>query len=54
MTDPDRNDSPIFIENGAQSIHQFRSLADATLARPEQNRSSLLIRRLGFDETHLG
>ncbi|EJJ25185.1 hypothetical protein PMI11_06629 [Rhizobium sp. CF142] len=48
------NGLAIFIENSTQSVHQFRSLADNPLARPKQNRPSLLIRSFGRDETHLG
>jgi hypothetical protein len=52
VTDSLRNHLSIFVENGAQSVRQFRSLINNTLTRPEQNRPSLLISGLRLDKAH--
>ena len=43
VDEPLRNDVAVFVEYGAQSIHQFGALMDKTLARSEQYRPGLLL-----------
>jgi hypothetical protein len=52
VTNSLRNHLSIFVENGAQSVHQFCSLMNNTLTRPEQDRPSLLISGLWLDKAH--
>lgn len=54
MADPKRNDLTILVERGAQGVHQFCTLTDDTVSRPEQDCSRLLLRGLRFNEAYLG